>query len=640
MTDRQNLATPRVAGPEATAGHAAPLRAGALLAVLGIVFGDIGTSPLYALKVSLQHVTEGGLLEFEVLGILSLIFWSLILVVTVKYVALIMRADNNGEGGVLALMALAQRHAAQPGSRAIYGVLGIGGACLFFGDGAITPAISVLSAVEGLQTVYPGFKPWVLPISVVVILGLFAVQAFGTARIGRVFGPVMLAWFLVLGVLGVAQIARNPGVLAALSPHYAMQFCLDDGWLAFVTFGSVVLAVTGAEALYADMGHFGVRPIRLAWLFLVLPCLVLNYFGQGALVLADFTALESPFFLLCPEPLRLPLVALATLATIIASQSMISGAFSIARQCMQMAFLPRMTVRHTSQTEQGQIYLPQVNAALLVGVLILVLTFRDSEALAAAYGIAVTGTFLCTTILAMVVFRRDFGWPRLAAGGLFGTLFVVDAVFFTANALKIPDGGWVPLLLGLVMMAVMTSWNQGRTLVLARWKQDSLPLASFLARLPQSRTLRVPGMAVFMTGNPDYVPAALLHNLKHNKVLHERVLFVNVQNLDIPEAASPDRAELQELAPGVHRVRLRYGFMESPNVPKALEDLRERGLHYDPMQASFFLSREVLISAMVPKLPLWRLHLFLFMARNAVSATEFLRIPSDRVVELGVRVAI
>ena len=621
-------------------GHARPLRASALLAVLGVVFGDIGTSPLYALKVSLQHVTEGGLLEAEVLGILSLIFWSLILVVTVKYVMLIMRADNNGEGGVLALMALAQRHARLSRSRALYGILGIGGACLFFGDGAITPAISVLSAVEGLQTVYPGFKPWVLPISVVVILGLFAVQAFGTARIGRVFGPVMLVWFLSLGVLGVVQIVRNPDVLAALSPHYAAQFCLDDGWLAFVTFGSVVLAVTGAEALYADMGHFGARPIRLAWLLLVLPCLVLNYLGQGALVLADFAALESPFFLLCPEPLRLPLVALATLATIIASQSMISGAFSIARQCMQMSFLPRMTVQHTSQTEEGQIYLPQVNAALLVGVLILVLTFRDSESLAAAYGIAVTGTFLCTTILAMVVFRRDFGWSRLAAGGVFGALFVIDAVFFASNALKIPDGGWVPLLLGLGMMAIMTSWNRGRRLVLARWKEDSLPLGSFLARLPQSRTVRVPGMAVFMTGNPDYVPAALLHNLKHNKVLHESVLFVTVQNLDVPEAAPSERAELSELAPGVHRVLLRYGFMESPNVPKALADLGSQGLRFDPMQASFFLSREVLIGAMVPKMPVWRLQLFLFMARNAASATEFLRIPSDRVVELGVRVAI
>ena len=555
-------------------GRARPLRASTLLAVLGVVFGDIGTSPLYALKVSLQHVTESGLLEAEVLGILSLIFWS------------------------------------------------------------------VLSAVEGLQTVYPGFKSWVLPISVAVILGLFAVQAFGTARIGRVFGPVMLTWFLTLGVLGLLQIARNPDVLAALSPHYAAQFCLEDGWLAFVTFGSVVLAVTGAEALYADMGHFGVRPIRLVWLFLVLPCLLLNYLGQGALVLADPATLESPFFLLCPEPLRLPLVALATLATIIASQSMISGAFSIARQCMQMAFLPRMTVHHTSQTEEGQIYLPQVNAALLIGVLILVLTFRDSEALASAYGIAVTGTFLCTTILAMVVFRRDFGWSRLAAGGVFGALFVVDAVFFAANALKIPDGGWVPLLLGLCMMAVMTSWNRGRTLVLARWKQDSLPLASFLSRLPQSRTVRVPGMAVFMTGNPDYVPAALLHNLKHNKVLHESVLFVTVQNLDVPEAAPTERAELSELVPGVHRVILRYGFMESPNVPKALEDLSSQGLRFDPMQASFFLSREVLIGAMVPKMPMWRLHLFLFMARNAASATEFLRIPSDRVVELGVRVAI
>ncbi|MBC7800385.1 MAG: potassium transporter Kup [Gemmatimonadaceae bacterium] len=617
-----------------------PLRAAALLAVLGIVYGDIGTSPLYALKASLVHFNGVGVGQTEVLGVLSLIFWSLILVVTVKYVLLIMRADNNGEGGILALMALAQRGTTGTLMRATLGLVGVGGACLFFGDGMITPAISVLSAIEGLEVVSPAFTRFVLPLSVVVIVGLFAVQVRGTSTIGRLFGPVMAVWFIVLGGLGLMQIVQNPSVLMALSPHYAAIVCVSHGWLAFVILGSIVLAITGAEALYADMGHFGARPIRLAWVGFVLPCLTLNYFGQGALVMADPAALENPFYLMAPEGLRLPLVVLATAATVIASQALISGAFSIARQCMQMSFLPRMAVTHTSETEEGQIYLPQVNVTLLVGVLILVLAFRSSEGLAAAYGIAVTGTFLCTCVLAMVAFRRQFGWPRSLAITVFGFFFAIDMLFFASNALKIPEGGWVPLLLGGALMAMMTSWKLGRELMLARWKQDSLPLASFLARLPQSRTIRVPGMAVFLTGNPDYVPAALLHNLKHNKVLHERVLFVNVQNLDMPQAPAAERIEVTELAPGVHRVVLRYGFMESPNIPRALEELGAHGVEYNSMQASFFLGREVLVRAMVPKLPAWRLVLFLFMARNAVPATEFFRIPSDRVVELGVRVAI
>jgi KUP system potassium uptake protein len=617
-----------------------PLRAAALLGVLGVVYGDIGTSPLYALKASLTHFTKPGIGNAEILGVLSLIFWALVLTVTVKYVLLVMRADNNGEGGILALMAVAQRGCTGQKTRAFLGLVGIGGACLFFGDGVITPAISVLSAVEGLEIVSPEFTRFVLPISVVVILGLFAVQVRGTGTIGRLFGPVMAVWFAAIAALGLIQIVAHPAVLVALSPHYGLVLCMHHGWLAFVSLGSVVLAVTGAEALYADMGHFGAAPIRVAWSGFVLPCLALNYFGQGALVMTDPAALENPFYLLAPEPIRLPLVILATAATVIASQALISGAYSIARQCMQMSFLPRMTVRHTSMSEEGQIYLPQVNVALAVGVLMLVLSFRSSDALASAYGIAVTGTFLCTDILATVVFRRRYGWSRTAAIAVFGALFALDGLFFAANALKIPEGGWVPLMLGLGIMAMMTSWHRGRELMLARWKQDSLPLASFLKRLPQSRTVRVPGIAVFLTGNPDYVPAALLHNLKHNKVLHENVIFVTVQNLDVPEAATGSRTEISELAPGVNRVVLRYGFMESPNIPRALEELGNTELKYDPMQASFFLGREVLVRAMVPKLPAWRLFLFLLMARNAVPATEFFRIPSDRVVELGVRVAI
>jgi KUP system potassium uptake protein len=435
------------------------------------------------------------------------------------------------------------------------------------------------------------------------------------------------------------EITRHPAVLLALSPSYAVSLCLQYKGMAFVVLGAVVLCVTGAEALYADMGHFGAHPIRLTWSFFVLPSLVLNYFGQGALVLNDPAKAENPFFLLGPHWIRMPMVILATAATVIASQAVISGAYSMARQCMQLGFLPRMSVRHTSITEEGQIYVPQVNSILLVGVLILVGAFKTSDNLAAAYGIAVTGTFLCTAVLAMVVFRRQYHWSRTAAITVFGLFFVVDGVFFAANTLKIADGGWVPVVLALALTIMMLTWKRGRDLLLARWKQDSMPLAPFLGRLPQSRIARVPGLAVFLTGNPDYVPTSLLHNLKHNKVLHERVLFVTVQNVDEPEVPPERRSEIMQLAQGIYRLVLRYGFMESPNIPRALEDL-DPSVGFDPMQASYFLGREVLVPAMAPKMPWWRLWLFLVMARNASPATEFFRIPSDRVVELGVRVAI
>ncbi|HEX4172698.1 MAG TPA: potassium transporter Kup [Acetobacteraceae bacterium] len=613
---------------------------GMLLAVLGVVYGDIGTSPLYAFKASMQLFGRAAITSVEVLGILSLIFWSLVLIVTVKYVMLIMRADNRGEGGILALMALAQRVSVGTGVRRILTLVGIAGACLFFGDGVITPAISVLSAVEGLEVSAPGLQEYVLPISVIVILALFAVQSYGTGGVGRVFGPVMALWFVAIGALGAAQIAQHPYVLLAISPGYAFALCAQYKALAFVVLGAVVLCVTGAEALYADMGHFGAHPIRVTWSFFVLPSLVLNYFGQGALTISDPGAVANPFYLLAPHSIRLPMVVLATIATVIASQAVISGAYSVARQCMQLGFLPRMTVRHTSNTEEGQIYVPQVNVMLAIGVLILVLAFRTSDNLASAYGIAVTGTFLCTCVLAMVVFRRQFHWSRAAAIAVFGGFFLIDSVFFSANTIKVVEGGWVPLVLGIALTAVMTTWKRGRDLLLARWRQDSLPLPPFIARLPQSRTIRVPGMAVFLTGTPDYVPTSLLHNLKHNKVLHERVLFVTVQNVDVPEAGAGRRMEVAELAPGIHRVILRYGFMESPNIPRALEDLNEAGVPFDPMQASYFLGREVLVPATVPKMPWWRHWLFLVLARNAVPATDFFRIPYDRVVELGVRVAI
>jgi KUP system potassium uptake protein len=614
-------------------------KVGVLLAVLGVVYGDIGTSPLYALKASLEIFKGVTISNVEILGILSLVFWSLVLIVTVKYVTLIMRADNRGEGGILALMALAQRVSVGTRVRGFLGLVGIAGACLFFGDGVITPAISVLSAVEGLEVSAPGLQSFVLPISLVVIVLLFAVQYRGTHSVGRVFGPVMAVWFVVIGALGVGEIVRHPFVLLAISPSYAVALVVQYKALAFIVLGAVVLCVTGAEALYADMGHFGAHPIRLTWTFFVLPCLVLNYFGQGALLISHPEAVDNPFFLLAPSWMRLPLVVLATFATVIASQAVISGAYSITRQCMQLGLLPRMTVRHTSTIEEGQIYVPQVNTFLFVGVVILVLAFKTSDSLASAYGIAVTGTFMCTAVLATVVFRRQFHWSRTATIAVFGGFFLIDLVFFSANTLKVVEGGWVPLAMGLGLTALMTSWKRGRDLLLARWQQDSMPLALFLARLPQSRTVRVPGLAVFLTSQPDYVPTSLLHNLKHNKVLHEQVLFVTVQNVDEPEVPVNQRAEISELSPGIFRVILRFGFMESPNIPRTLEELQGR-IPFDPMQASYFLGREVLVPAMVPKLPWWRLWLFLLMARNAVPATEFFRIPSDRVVELGVRVAI
>ena len=638
----ERLLNPASATTEAAAaGHRGrPATLSLMLAVLGVVYGDIGTSPLYALRASLLHFASDGVERAEIFGILSLIIWALLLTVTVKYVIFVLRADNRGEGGVLALMALAQRVAGSPRGRWIVTLLGIAGAALFFGDGVITPAISVLSAVEGLKVVSPAFEEAVIPLSVAVLVGLFLVQYRGTAKMGAVFGPVTALWFATLGVLGVVEIFAAPEVLGAVSPHHAALFIATHPFAAFIALGSVVLAVTGAEALYADMGHFGRPPIQRAWIAFVLPALALNYLGQGALLLSDPAALENPFYLLAPEWLRLPLVVLATAATIIASQAMISGAYSIARQCVQLGFLPRLVVRHTSETEEGQIYLPQINAMLLVGVLILVVSFQNSDSLAAAYGIAVTGTFVCTSCLAVLVFRRQFGWSAPLVALVFGPLLLLDLGYFVSNVLKIPEGGWVPVVLGGVLFVLMHTWRQGRELLFARIRQDSLPLKSYLARLPQSRTIRVPGIAVFMTGQSDYVPNALLHNLKHNKVLHERVIFVTVLNEDVPQVPESRRREAQELAPGIHKVIVRYGFQESPNIPRELEALRAEGVEFQPMQVSYFLGRETLVQAVVPKMALWRQWLFRVMSRNAVPATEFFRIPSDRVVELGVRVAI
>lgn len=630
---------PDIVTPTTSSSESRPLSVGLVVGVLGVVFGDIGTSPLYALRAALVHFASDGLERWEILGVLSLIVWSIIIVVTVKYVLIVLRADNRGEGGILALMALAQRAVGTERGRHIVALIGIAGACLFFGDGIITPAISVLSAVEGLKVISPTFGEIVVPVSLAVLIGLFLVQYRGTHAMGRIFGPVMVLWFGLIGLLGLIEILREPGVLEALSPHHAIQFCIAYRLAAFIALGSVVLAVTGAEALYADMGHFGKRPIRLAWLWFVLPSLILNYLGQGALVLNNTETLENPFFLLAPDWMRLPMVVLATLATIIASQAMISGAFSIARQCVQLGLLPRLVVKHTSETEEGQIYVPQVNFSLLAGVVVLVVTFRNSDSLAAAYGIAVTGTFLATSCLAGIVFHRNFRWSWPLVVAVFLPLFLLDLAFFISNVLKVPDGGWVPLLLGAALYTQMLTWRRGRDLLFRRFQQDSLPLKSFLARLPQSRTIRVPGIAIFMTGQADYVPNALLHNLKHNKVLHERIVFVTVLNEDVPQVR--DRGSAEELGPGIYRVLLRYGFLESPNIPRDLEMMHETmGVPFEPMQASYFLGRETVVAASVPKMPSWQQWLFTLMSRNSLPATEFFRIPSDRVVELGARVAI
>ncbi|MHB0670132.1 MULTISPECIES: potassium transporter Kup [Roseomonas] len=630
---------PDIVTPTTSSSESRPLGVGLVVGVLGVVFGDIGTSPLYALRAALVHFASDGLERWEILGVLSLIVWSIIIVVTVKYVLIVLRADNRGEGGILALMALAQRAVGTERGRHIVALIGIAGACLFFGDGIITPAISVLSAVEGLKVISPTFGEIVVPVSLAVLIGLFLVQYRGTHAMGRIFGPVMVLWFGLIGLLGLVEILREPGVLEALSPHHAIQFCIAYRLAAFIALGSVVLAVTGAEALYADMGHFGKRPIRLAWLYFVLPSLILNYLGQGALVLNNTEALENPFFLLAPDWMRLPMVVLATLATIIASQAMISGAFSIARQCVQLGLLPRLVVKHTSETEEGQIYVPQVNFSLLAGVVVLVVAFRNSDSLAAAYGIAVTGTFLATSCLAGIVFHRNFRWSWPLVVAVFLPLFLLDLAFFISNVLKVPDGGWVPLLLGAALYTQMLTWRRGRELLFRRFQQDSLPLKSFLARLPQSRTIRVPGIAIFMTGQADYVPNALLHNLKHNKVLHERIVFVTVLNEDVPQVRN--RGSAEELGPGIYRVLLRYGFLESPNIPRDLEMMHETmGVPFEPMQASYFLGRETVVAASVPKMPGWQQWLFTLMSRNSLPATEFFRIPSDRVVELGARVAI
>jgi KUP system potassium uptake protein len=611
-----------------------------MLGAIGVVYGDIGTSPLYTMKQAFGPNGAAPTIG-NVLGVLSLVFWALVMVVSVKYAGFIMRADNKGEGGIMALTALAQR-SVRSSQRARWWIvmLGLFGAALFFGDGVITPAISVLGAVEGLEIMAPALDHWIVPISAVIIVLLFAVQNRGTAKVGAVFAPIMVVWFLTLAVLGIWQVAQHPAVLRALSPYYAIAFFVEHRWTAFFALGSVILAITGAEALYADMGHFGKRPIRWSWFGFVLPSLVLNYFGQGALLITSPTAAENPLFLMLPDVLLAPMLVLATAAAVIASQAVISGAFSVTREAIQLGFLPRMQIRHTSREQMGQIYLPWINRMLLVLTLAVVVGFQSSDNLGAAYGIAVVGTMTIDSILVMIVFRRMWNWGR-AKVGLAGALFLcIDLAFLTANADKVEHGGWFPLVLGAIIFTLMTTWRRGRHLVIREVKQAGLALAPFIASIIAHPPLRVPGTAVFMTANEEGVPNALLHNLKHNKVLHERNVILTVATVETPTAEDDERVESEHLGDGFYRLLLRFGFAEDPNVPATLARVGSCGEPFDMMDTTFFLSRESIVASDRRGMALWRDKLFAFMQRNAIPATAFFQIPGNRLIELGTQVEI
>ena len=610
-----------------------------MLGALGVVFGDIGTSPIYALRETFTGAHPLPVDRFHVHGVVSLIFWSMVLVVSIKYVGLVLRADNRGEGGSIALLALLQRHGAGTRWAGLVVVLGILATSLFFGESMITPAISVLSAVEGLTVVEPGLAPLVIPVALGILLGLFVLQRRGTARVGALFGPVTLAYFVTLATFGLLSIAATPEILEALSPHHAVRFFAEDGVRAFLSLSAVVLAITGVEALYADMGHFGRNPIARSWFWIVLPALMLSYLGQGALLLRAPEAVANPFFLIAPEPLRLPLVFLATLATIIASQAVISGAFSVTRQVVQLGFLPRMRILHTSERAEGQIYIPLVNWMLLVLVVLLVLLFRSSSDLAAAYGIAVTGTMFITTCMFAVLILKVWRWRVAAAAAVIGFYILVDGAYLLANLTKVPEGGWVPLAVGLAAFILLTTWHRGRQLMQRRLREAAMPVDVFV-RSAARAAARVPGTAVFMTSTPEGVPPALLHNLKHNKVLHERNVLLTVEIAEIPQVDAGDRVQVADLGDGFWRVVLRYGFMEEPDVPAALKRVEACGPPIRMMDTSFFLSRQTLLPAARPGMALWREKLFAWMLRNAESAMEFFRLPTNRVVELGSQVEI
>ena len=628
---------------EAQYGEAETKRRLAALALgaVGVVYGDIGTSPLYTLQSTLN--LDGLKPRPEsIFGVLSLIFWAQVIVVSLKYVVFIMRADNKGEGGIMALMALALRSVRdQPKLRWALAILGIFGASLFYGDGVITPAISVLGAVEGVKVAAPGLAHWVVPLTVAVLFVLFWLQRRGTGHVGRLFGPVMVVWFVVIALLGVSMILRNPHVLLAVNPMYGVHFFFNHGVKAFISLGGVVLALTGAEALYADMGHFGKRPIRLAWFSFVLPALLLNYFGQGALLLDHPEAIDSPFFKMVPGVMLYPMIGLATVAAVIASQAVISGAFSMTREAMSLGYSMRMPVVHTSREMSGQIFIPWVNNFLLVMVLFAVLHFGSSDSLSAAYGIAVTGTMSITTVLALFVARHQWRWnlPLLVVVG--ACLLTIDLSLFGANVIKIEAGGWFPLVLGVAVFAVMTTWRRGRELVVREIRQGGLALAPFIEAMQKHPPLRVRGTAVFLTANQDAVPHALLHNLKHNKVLHERNVLLTVEILESPVADAEERIRVEPMGGDFYRLELRFGFAEDPNIPLALSMCARGGLPFDMMDTTFFLSREnVVADKRRPGMALWRDKLFAFMARNALPATAYFQIPGNRLIELGAQVEI
>jgi KUP system potassium uptake protein len=610
-----------------------------MLGSFGVVYGDIGTSPLYALKESLTAAAAGGALTRDmVFGVVSLVLSALIVIVTLKYVLLIMRMDNAGEGGTLALMALVQRVMGHK----VMGValLGIAGAALFYGDAIITPAISVLSAVEGLKLVTPALDPYILPVSLAILVALFAVQSRGTAAVAFVFGPITMVWFVAMAIGGVTHLADDSSILGAINPVHGVNFLLSHGVAGLFALGAVFLAVTGAEALYADMGHFGRKPIQVAWLALVLPSLALNYLGQGALLLAHPETLENPFYLLYPEWALLPMVILATLATIIASQAVITGAFSLTQQAIQLGLLPRFEIRRTSETEKGQIYIPRVNWLLLLAVLFLVIVFKTSSALAAAYGIAVTGTMVVTAIMAFLVLRSCWGWSSGAAALLIAPFIVIDMVFLGANLLKVFEGGWMPLAVGACLMAVMLTWRRGAGILAAKAQKEDVPLQEFIGMLEARAPEQVKGTAVFLTGSPGNVPSALLHNLKHNKVLHECNVVLHVLIEDTPRVDEANRATAERLSKGFWRVTLRFGFMETPDVPSSLVKCRAQGLSFDAMRASFFLSRRALRPSARSKMPWWQDNLFIRLARSASDVSEHFRIPTSRAVEVGSQITV
>ncbi len=611
------------------------------LGAIGVVYGDIGTSPLYAFQQVFVSAQVPVTTE-NILGVLSLFFWTLTIIVSIKYVALIMRADNLGEGGLMSLLALASQSVkSKPRAHAVLLVAGVFGVALFFGDGVITPAISVLSAVEGLEIVTPAAKPYVLPISLAVLTLLFVFQRRGTADIGKLFGPIMVVWFFAIAYFGFLEIVKNPSVIAAVSPIHAVRFAIDNYGLAFVTLGAVFLCVTGAEALYADMGHFGKRPIQLAWFWLVMPALMLNYFGQGALVLADPKKAENPFFLMMPDWALLPMVALATVATVIASQALISGAFSATKQTIQLGYLPRMRILHTSIKESGQIYLPAVNWALYVGVILAVATFGSSSALAAAYGISVSLVMVITTVMTYFVIRHRWHYPLwlclLATSGF----FVVDVGFFISNSLKIMQGGWFPIALALGLFTLLATWKEGRRLLKEALRSSSMELESFLDSVFTHPPVRVEGTAVFLTAESGMVPNAFLHNLKHNKVLHKQNLFVTVRNHEVPWIDREERLEVKDLGHDCWKVVINFGFMDFPDVPEAMEMVKDQvGLAMDPMTTSYFLSRDIVVPTVGGGMSGWREKLFAQMHLNASSAADFLRLPNNSVVELGSKIEI